>query len=236
MRAPNRSDLTRILLIIKSKKLKRLKIDDYSKLVEHHFSSWSEINHPSKAGLAIALSNLNDLPANILETGTSAWGCDSSRLFDSYVRIFGGKFVSIDLRAEASNWLRFQVSRFSSFFVGDSVKFLINDFPKLEMNRIDLCYLDSFDIDWHNSISSAEHGYAEFVAVRAFLKKGSILIIDDTPNNLDKIPIGAHKHAEEFFSEFGVLPGKGSLVHKEILKNGDAEVLHHSWNVVYRFL
>jgi hypothetical protein len=95
--------------------------------------------------------------------------------------------------------------------------------------------LDSFDIDWQNSIASAEHGYAEYIAVQKFLKSGSILVIDDTPNNLDKIPVDAQLHAKEFFSEFGVFPGKGSFVHKELLKSGDAEILHHSWNVVYRF-
>ena len=75
-------------------------------------------------GFRLALRLLAGRPARIVETGTSAWGVDSTLLFDSYVRHFGGRFDSVDLRALPSDRLRPVVGPATHLHVGDSVEFL----------------------------------------------------------------------------------------------------------------
>ena len=235
MRYFNRTIFTKIRNIIKYYNFNRIDFLDYQQLIEKHYETWSEIHHHTRHGLEIGISKLGNRPAMILETGTSAWGCDSSRLFDQYVRNFGGDFISVDLRAEASEWLKYEVSPRSKFYVGDSVSFLNLEFSKMEHHKIDLCYLDSFDLDWNDPLPSANHGYLEFVSIKEFLKKGSILIIDDSPSDLSYIPEEFHKIAMEFYKNFGVFPGKGSFIQKEIINASNASILYHGWNLVIQF-
>ncbi len=57
--------------------------------------------------MKVAIELLGDRPARILETGSSAWGTNSSLLFDSYVHRFGGEFYTIDC---GSAWKKDPVS------------------------------------------------------------------------------------------------------------------------------
>jgi hypothetical protein len=45
-----------------------------------------------------AIHLLGQSPSVILETGMSAWGTNSSLLFDDYVCCFGGEFFTVDIR------------------------------------------------------------------------------------------------------------------------------------------
>lgn len=47
-----------------------------------------------------AIGSLHESPSTIIETGSSAWGTDSSVMFDSFVQSFGGEFLSVDIRLE----------------------------------------------------------------------------------------------------------------------------------------
>src|SRR5690242_15729928 len=75
-------------------------------LIDDHFAKCSTPDHPNRGSLARALGLLAGRPANILETGSSAWGTNSSRLFDRYVRRYGGRFLTIDIRPAATRALR----------------------------------------------------------------------------------------------------------------------------------
>ena len=59
-------------------------------LVREHFATRSNLSHGNFKSMQEAISALCGRPSWIVETGSSAWGTDSSRLFDSYVATFGG--------------------------------------------------------------------------------------------------------------------------------------------------
>ncbi len=203
-------------------------------LVEAHFERWSDPNHQNREGLQIALQNIAHDKPNIVETGTSAYGTDSSRLFDSFVRSFGGKFFSVDINTYPSKQLRLAKSRFSKFFVMDSVAFLEQIQNLTGESRFNLFYLDSWDVDWSDPIPSANHGQKEIESIKLLLNPGTILVIDDTPNSINWIPQAEWKYAEKFRKEFGVLPGKGAF-YKVALKDFNYDVLHHEYNLVLKF-
>jgi hypothetical protein len=52
-------------------------------LLAAHFDTWSSPNHINRPGFEVAVELMGDRPMRILETGTSAWGTDSTRLWDA---------------------------------------------------------------------------------------------------------------------------------------------------------
>ena len=202
-------------------------------ICDSHFRSWSTEEHINRSGLTLGITALSVQNPVIFETGTSAYGVDSSRLFDRIVTKFSGKFISVDINPQPKRALAFQHSKRTKFFVEDSVTFIRNTLPK-EVDHIDLCYLDSWDVDWSNPLPSAEHGLNEFEAVKKFLKPGSILIIDDTPSSIEFIPEPYKKVVLDFEKEFGVLPGKGAFIYKSLQADGFATLLSHQYNLVLK--
>lgn len=119
---------------------------------------------------------------DIVETGTcrnpgnwkdgqSAW------LFTEFVKIHGGRVRSVDIDPDACQRARdhlatppFQVT------CGDSVEYLrsLDD-----LDRVDLFYLDSWDVKWNDDTPSAEHHLAEFLTIEPYLSAGTVVAIDD---------------------------------------------------------
>jgi hypothetical protein len=209
--------------------------DTVEEICDLHFSTWSDTDHVNREGIALALNEAPKDHPIIFETGTSAYGTDSTRLFDRFASKFSGEFHSVDLNPRASRALIFQHGPMTNLHVSDSVSFIQSKLGKL-VDRIDLCYLDSWDVDWLDPLPSAEHGLSEFLAVKNFLTKGSILVIDDTPASLDYIPHEFHDRSLEFLERHGVLPGKGALALKLIKEKNLGEVLLHQYNVVIRIV
>ncbi len=202
-------------------------------LVFWHFLSQSYLGHPNRYGLKLALGELRNNSALIVETGTSAWGCDSTRLWASYIKSFGGQLYSVDIRDEPRRKLGYLGSNVL-LSVGDSVEFLQN-FSKSTNEKIDLLYLDSFDVDWNEPMASAIHGFEEFESSLPSLKSGSIVIIDDTPNTIKWIPHSQQEEVRRFEEAFGFLPGKGCLVLDYVRKRQDLfQVIHHEYNLVIK--
>jgi hypothetical protein len=211
------------------------KVNNSDELIIRHFRTWSQVNHQNQEGLRVALKLLKNQAAIIVETGTSAYGTDSSRLFDAFVSNFGGSFYSVDISAYPSRRLKLQHSPRSFFEVSDSLSYL-RSLPKiLKQDKIDLVYLDSWDVDWANPTQSALHGFEEYLLVRPYLKKGSILVIDDTPSSLSWIPSDFHEVALDYERINGVLPGKGALIVKELQTNSNVQKIWHDYNCVYLF-
>jgi hypothetical protein len=219
---------------IKYLQLRLSRVDNSDQLIERHFSSWSETNHQCLEGLRVALELLNNKPSLIVETGTSAYGTDSSRLFDSYITRFGGRFYSVDINPLASRRLAFQHSRNSHFVVSDSLIYLENFQLESTDSKIDLVYLDSWDVDWSNPNESAIHGYNEYLRIKDRLKSGSVLVIDDTPRTIDWIPPEFSDSAQEFLRVNGVLPGKGALILKELQGSPLVKKIWHEYNLVFQ--
>ena len=222
--------------ILKFLKLRFSKVDDSNQLTERHFSTWSQTDHQCLEGLRVALELLDNKKALIVETGTSAYGTDSSRLFDSYITRFGGRFYSVDINPRARRRLTFQHSRNSHFIVSDSLNFLENFRLRSTDIKVDLVYLDSWDVDWFNPNESAIHGYNEYLRIKNNLKSGSVIVIDDTPRTLDWIPPECFDIAQEYLRENGVLPGKGALILKELQGSPLVKKIWHEYNLVFQLI
>lgn len=200
-------------------------------LVQNHFSEWSDVSHINSKGFEIAVQYLNGEPALIVETGTSAWGTDSTRLWDTYIRKFGGQLFSVDIRKEASENLKFQLTSKSKLVVDDSISFL----NKWNLGIPNLYYLDSWDLDLNSPEDSAFHGKSEIMAIIPFLKSGSLILIDDTPNpnwfnSQPKLPDSVFA----FRNEFGVFPGKGAFIAQVLDGHFNYEILHHDYSLLIR--
>lgn len=206
-------------------------------LISNHFEKFSSPEHICRATLKSALENLNGREACILETGSSAWGSNSSLLFDSYVSNFGGTFESVDLRIEPSITLHEKCSTQTTLYCDDSIRFLKKWVAHNLDKKIELLYLDSWDVNWANPTPSALHGLAEFLAASPNLKNGSLLLIDDTPINPSFFAEAQPDliNFMDFYKKHGFYPGKGSIV-KELLKSiGRGEEIQHQYQLLWKF-
>lgn len=206
-----------------------------SDLGRSHFQTWSDTDHINRPGFDCALELMAGMPKTILETGTSAWGTDSTRLWDAYVSQFGGEFWSVDLSPTPSARLRHQVCAQTHLEIGDSVEFIQNFSKKTALSSVDVCYLDSWDLDWSDPDPAALHGLSEWNAVEPLMSKGSILIIDDSPSSMDWVPNQYREQAHAYEQSHGYLPGKGALVDLILRSDPRVEVIWHGYNSVYRF-
>jgi hypothetical protein len=214
----------------------RERFDSLQHLIDDHFYKYSDLNHPCRRTLTIALERLGGKPAVIIETGSSAWGTKSSLLFDSYVNSFGGFFRSVDLRAEPMFTMRSLCTDKSEFSCDDSVSFLkkvaSHDTP------VNLVYLDSWDVNWTDPLASALHGFHEFLAVLPLLRDGALLLVDDTPLNSDVMLSVQPKYVEEFdrFTKvYGFTPGKGTLIKNFLAKNSVGKEIKHDYQLLWEF-
>lgn len=208
------------------RKLKFTFLRKPSSLIEYHFKYYTTKEHLNYNLFKKLFLDING-PLNIIETGSSAWGFNSSHLFDNFVKKFGGKFITVDIRPEVSNKLNLLFSKNSVAVCSDSISF----FNTLTNNDIfDLVFLDSFDLDISNPEPAMNHCFQEFNLIKNYIKSGSIIIIDDTPNieffekNFDNINL-----PELIYSGFG----KGNLVLKSLDLN-IFEILFHEYSLVIR--
>jgi len=110
--------------------------------------------------------------------GALAWaaaGC-SSILFDAFAAETKARFTSIDNDKDNCAWARKHCPH-ATIICGDSVKTLYELRKKIE--RIDLLYLDSYDVEWGAPHSSALHHLNELCAASRMLTRGSLVFIDD---------------------------------------------------------
>lgn len=212
-----------------------LQLRDGAALLDAHFRTWSQPDHINRPGFTACLELMEDRPQLIIETGTSAWGTDSTRLWDAYVKTFGGEFWSVDLSPAPRMRLVDQVGPHTHLVVEDSVRFL-TDFTASHRDVIlGMCYLDSWDLDWSDPDPAAEHGLAEFHAIRPLLGRGSVLVIDDSPGTMAWVPQDKQDSADRYLRERGYLPGKGALVHRELANDPRVRIVWHGYNAVYHF-
>lgn len=87
--------------------------------------------------MLMALEHLIGRPSVIVEIGSSAWGTNSSLLFDSYVNSFGGIFQSVDLRVQPMLSLQKSVQKKAISFAMIPLIFCKN----LSTKRIKLIYV-----------------------------------------------------------------------------------------------
>jgi hypothetical protein len=174
---------------------------------------------------------------NIIETGSSAYGTNSSYLFNEYVRKFGGRFWTVDINKETVDTVRSFLCPASSVTEMDSVDFLKKWVNENQLSNVNV-YLDSYDLDWYNPQPSGIHGLNEFLAIKPVLQKDSYLLIDDTPVNTEWINDRGDFYNN--FSEFKKnnhnlpMPGKGMYI-IDICKNFNVKILEQKYQLLYKF-
>lgn len=201
-------------------------------LVEQHFKSWSDLTHVNIGLFKVVARELAGKPTFILETGTSAYGTDSTRFWNSYIKKYGGKVISVDIRENAGIQLKFQLHKNSELVTSDSVEYLKNH----PFNDVDLYYFDSADVDWASPEFSINHGLAELLAVVENLKPGTIVVFDDTPKSEFYVEEHLRSDVLKFHQTRGYFPGKGSLAIKILEERFNLSVLHHEYAYACRIL
>lgn len=160
-------------------------------------------------------------PINIIETGCvrleNNWGGDgqSTILFDRYVTGRGGHVWSVDIDPKAVTLCRSLVSDHVSVTQEDSVKFLHRLAAQMIQDRtkINLCYLDSFDLDWQDSLPSSLHHLKELTSIRSVLDPETLVVVDDSPagthmpyNQCNHIVVGKGRLVAEYAEHLGIQP------------------------------
>ena len=208
-----------------------------TELVDAHFLRHSAPDHICRPTLTKALNLLQCRPAVILETGSSAWGTNSSLLFDAYVTTFGGTFETVDIRVRPSVELEPLCSLRTTLYCNDSINFLKNWSLRNPGKKIDLLYLDSWDVDWANPNPSALHGLAELLEVLPHLHAGSLLLIDDTPVDTAAFKLAQTSQAdfEDYVAKQGFAPGKGALCRLLLKSLGRGSEVMHRYQSLWQF-
>ena len=158
---------------------------------------------------------------SIIETGCvrllGNWADGQSTvLLSRFVDWHGGRLRSVDLDPTAVDTVRSCIvsDRFCCH-CGDSVAWLES---QTDLSTVDLFYLDSYDLDWHNDQASAEHHLREFQTIRPYLKPGALVAIDDNGRWLSS----------------GQRTGKGRLIAEYLQDQGHAPV-YDQYQIVYQF-
>lgn len=139
----------------------------------------------------------------IVETGClrepGNWSGDgqSTALFDAFVSHHGGRVQSVDLDPIAVAAARSVVGPRTAVCCADSLEFLW----ALDASRIDLLYLDSFDVDWSNPHPSSLHQLNELCAVLPRLLPGALIVVDDDCGGR-----GKGRYIRGFMESVGVRP------------------------------
>jgi hypothetical protein len=153
----------------------------------------------------------------IVETGVTrskSWvDGQSTLLFQEFCRIHSGSVRSVDINEETCIAARTAFDKsVVSIQCKDSVKFL----KLLNCDKINLFYLDSYDVTFKNFHLSAEHHLKEFKTIELKIQPGTIVAIDDNT-----------------FYE-GVRSGKGAYIY-EYLKNKNIYPIVDDYQIIYQF-
>ena len=128
------------------------------------------------------LESLQQTEYHIVETGTlrnpGNWkDGQSAQLFVEFVEHHGGTVRSVDIDPAAVSIAQSVLpSPCFRASCSDSVAWLSH---QTDLGKIDLFYLDSWDVKWKNDHDSAEHHLKEFQTIEPHLKSGAVVVIDD---------------------------------------------------------
>jgi hypothetical protein len=167
------------------------------------------------------LESLGQTEYHIIETGTlrnpGNWkDGQSARLFTEFVEYHKGSVRSVDIDPAAVDSARasIQSSKFEST-CQDSVLYLAT---QLDLDLVDLFYLDSYDVKWNDDHASAMHHLMEFQVIEPHLKSGSLVVIDDNSRFLNSNQrTGKGHYIADYLDAKGIKP------------------LYDAYQIIYRF-
>lgn len=185
----------------------------YNKLLSPSHPSNPVRNRAVSFGLIFdLLDKKEDKDFLIVETGcmradhgTLAFGDDgaSTYIFDNFVNYYNGEVLSVDINCESVKHAQSLVSDKTKVHCSDSVKFLYNLKPS---RKIDLLYLDSFDIIKNNPHPSQLHHLKELCAVIDKLSTGTIICVDDNNPFFTTPKVGKGEYVKDFMLDIGLEP------------------------------
>jgi len=123
----------------------------------------------------------------IVETGCTRqpdnWFGDgqSTQVFNAMCELHEGTLNSVDIDEKAAGFARTLVGPRAHIYCGDSITWLQEAetlFGKIG-RKIDVLYLDSYDLDKHNWAPSALHHIFELLSIKNALQTGSLVAVDD---------------------------------------------------------
>lgn len=210
------------------------------KSLKKGYGRWRHVCHYSFKRLLTELASLEEAP-KILETGSSAHGTNSSKLFFEVVDLLDGEFDTVDLNTEATQRVQSLLEQRYAHIMGkahchngDSVEYIRN-----AQGSYNVVYLDSYDLYPGIFKESEEHGLAEFIEVSGKLADTAYILIDDTPRTrviFDRMNDAKFMSAvDEHLRLHGHLPGKGALVLKMIANDARFTILYHEYQLLLKF-
>lgn len=182
-------------------------------------------------------------PVTIVETGCvrdrNPWALTgeghSTILFDRYVqaRADGSHVFSVDINEKAVEVCRSLVSDAVNVHAGDSVPHL-NKLSQLMAQygrKINLLYLDSFDVDYEYWFPSASHHLKELLSAWRAVDRQTLVVVDDCPTTANLVGDGGDGYQFDKFFKPRV-GGKGRLI-AEYAEQTGAEMFfshyQHGW-------
>ena len=174
----------------------------------------------------------------IVETGTSANAVDSTSLFDTYARTYDSRLVTIDIDPSRAIGASVRWSKETTAVTSDSVAYLRSWAEQVGPNKkMDVVYLDSWDIDWLNPEPSQSHGLAEFNSILPHLADEAYILIDDTPASPEWLPFrnATYEQVKQQVELGGQMPGKGAYVHMIIKQDPRFQVIAHQYQLLLKY-
>lgn len=146
----------------------------------------------------------------IVETGVSRQEDNydgdgmSTLIWDAAANKHQGTVQCVDINPANCKFAKDRTSDKTMVYCGDSVKFLAykeQEYEKLN-RKIDLLYLDSYDLDIDNWHPSAQHHIYELLAIKGALKPGTLICVDDNLL-INNIHIGKGTYVAEWMERAG---------------------------------
>jgi hypothetical protein len=182
----------------------------------------------------------------IIETGASRGGPNdlngngsSTFLFDKFINFYDGKVISFELNKSTVDMVNSGVSEKTTVICKDSIEGIIS-LMNSNIYEIDLLYLDSLDTKFDSDNDSAEHALNEFRNAIFYLRNKSLILIDDTPSNIDFLPPWVKNDKKrggnkKYMDSLSFPCGKGRKVIEFINDKPEFEITKHHYQVCIKY-
>lgn len=128
----------------------------------------------------------------------------STLIWDAVCNEVDGTLQCVDIDPNACRFAKDRTSDKTMIYCGDSVRFLESkerEYDKLT-RKIDLLYLDSYDLDVNNWHPSAQHHIYELLSIKGALRPGTLVAVDDNLIIDDK-HVGKGTYVAEWMDRVG---------------------------------